>query len=72
MKVKATKQGFIYGILRHPGQQFDLVARKVSGGKNLSASDQFSEAWMERVLKPGPKSSPKPTLRPREPVGDSQ
>ena len=72
MKVKTTKQGFIYGILRQPGQEFDLVARKMAGGKNLSASDQFSEVWMQKVLKPGPKSGPKPALGPREPVEDSQ
>ena len=50
-----------YGTKRYyPGDKFTLVARKGRGGKTVTAEQQFSDKWMEKVNKPGPK--------PKEPV----
>ena len=61
MKVKVREdlvEDFIgfYGVKRRrPGQVFELVDRKKKDGSTLKAKDQFSERWMEKVNKPGPK-----------------
>jgi hypothetical protein len=47
MKVKATKVGFIYGLLRSKGDIFTLVA---VGGQ--SPERQFSKNWMRCIDEP--------------------
>jgi hypothetical protein len=47
MKVKATKQGFIYGLLKKVGDEFTLVDTESS-----KAKDQFSSKWMEEIKQP--------------------
>jgi hypothetical protein len=64
VRVKETLVENFYGFYgderRYPGDKFDLVERKTKDGEVVSVESQFSERWMEKVNKPGPK--------PKEPV----
>ena len=64
VRVKETLVENFYGFYglkrRYPGDKFELVAKKDSKGKTVTAEQQFSDKWMEKVNKPGPK--------PKEPV----
>ena len=64
VRVKETQVESFYGFYgqerRYPGDKFELIAMKDKNGKTVSAESQFSERWMEKVNKPGPK--------PKEPV----
>ena len=65
VRVKETQVESFYGFYglkrRYPGDEFTLVDKKNDDGKVIcSAKSQFSERWMEKVNKPGPK--------PKEPV----
>lgn len=55
MLVKATKQGFIYGVFHQPGDKFTLVDVKTKDGI-YKDKDQFSRNWMEVLPKPKAKS----------------
>lgn len=44
MKVRATKQGFIYGLCKNVGDEFTLTDTD-----NSKAKEQFSSKWMEEV-----------------------
>ena len=75
VRVKKGKVGFIYGSLRRgdiPGakpDEFVLKAfehpRKLNDKDEplvVTAEDQFSKIWMEKVDKPKAKPGPKPKL----------
>ena len=56
VRVKETQVESFYGFYgqerRYPGDEFTLIARKGKNGKTISAKSQFSERWMEEVVKP--------------------
>ena len=63
VRVKEGEKGFIYGVLRREGQEFDLIKLQCTGDKDkfIKPEEQFSSAWMEKVevkAKPGPKPKP--------------
>ena len=65
VRVKETQVESFYGFYgerrRYPGDEFELIDKKDGEGKVIySAKSQFSDKWMEKVNKPGPK--------PKEPV----
>lgn len=67
MKVRATMKGFYDNQIRKEGETFTLKKIEVSkdGKRDIEASkkatdSQFSDKWMEKLSKPGPK--------PREPA----
>jgi hypothetical protein len=67
VRVKAGKKGFIYDSLRREGDEFTLKSfkhPKKTDSKDeplvVSAEDQFSKEWMEKVDKPKAKPGPKP------------
>ncbi len=56
VRVKEGGQGFIYGLLRKEGQEFTLKPVEHSTQKDkkgdpliVTAEDQFSDNWMEKV-----------------------
>jgi hypothetical protein len=56
VRVKETLVENFYGFYgdrrRYPGDKFELVARKGANSKTISAKSQFSEKWMEELVKP--------------------
>jgi len=74
MKVRATKLGFYNNRKQREGTVFFLKERKLRG-KKLSAEDQFSELWMEKVDgAEAPKKAPakKAKATPSEQVDQNQ
>lgn len=63
VRVKETQVEGFYGFYgqerRYPGDKFELVARKTKNGETVSVESQFSDKWMEKVNKPGPKPKDK-------------
>lgn len=59
VRVKETQVESFYGFYglkrRYPGEEFKLEAKKDQNGKTITAESQFSDKWMEKVNKPGPK-----------------
>lgn len=56
MKVRAKTLGYYGDMRRREGDIFDLVERTVGDKdhrRTLTAEQQFSETWMERVGAPG-------------------
>ena len=51
MKVVATREGFIYGEKRKPGDKFTLVDVEMNKGGIYKAKDQFSNNWMKALPK---------------------
>jgi hypothetical protein len=67
VRVKQGQKGFIYDSMRREGDEFTLESfkhpkKKDANGEPLvvSAEDQFSDTWMEKVDKPRAKPGPKP------------
>jgi len=54
MRVKAIKEGFIYGIWRKVNEEFTLVDTEKS-----KAKDQFSSRWMEEIKQPSKRKTQK-------------
>ncbi len=68
MKVKATALGYYGDIRRKEGDEFVLVTRTVGDKdhrRTLTAEQQFSATWMERLDGPAPtKQQAAPTPEP--------
>lgn len=49
IKVVATQDGYYQHVRRREGDVFLLIPVRTSAGKVVSAEEQFSKKWMERV-----------------------
>lgn len=61
LRVRATKLGFYGGKRRYEGDVFELIDRPHRDNKTLTAEQQFSKSWMEKLDDDQPDPTPKPT-----------